>query len=132
MLQKFRNFLYKVMAGRNGVDSLGRAIFIPVIFCMLLSMFISNNVVRLVLSILIWFLIFYMYFRMFSKNINKRRAENAWYEGKVRYIKTRISQRKDYRFYNCPKCGTHLRVPKGTGKIIITCKKCGEKFERKA
>lgn len=132
MLQKFRNFLYKFMYGRNGVDSLGRALFIPMVFCILLSMFIPNNVVRFILSIIVWLIIFYMYFRMFSKNISKRRAENAWYEGKVRYLKTRIKQRKDYRFYTCPKCKTHLRVPKGAGKIIITCKNCGEKFERKA
>ncbi len=32
----------------------------------------------------------------------------------------------------CPKCGITTRVPKGKGKIRITCPKCGEIFQRKS
>ncbi len=30
----------------------------------------------------------------------------------------------------CPHCQQELRVPAGKGKLMITCKKCGEKFEK--
>ncbi len=33
-----------------------------------------------------------------------------------------------YNYFTCPKCRCALRVPKGKGKIQITCPKCGEKF----
>ncbi|MDO4501194.1 MAG: hypothetical protein Q4B60_07980 [Erysipelotrichaceae bacterium] len=131
MLQKIRNSLYRFMYGRYGVDSLNKAIMIAVFVLLFIGMF-TKGTVRLILSPLIWFLIFYQYFRMFSKNISKRYAENAWFESKTKYYKTRFSQMKEYKFFDCPKCHTHLRVPRGVGKITITCKKCGEKFDRKA
>lgn len=35
---------------------------------------------------------------------------------------------KIYKYFECPKCAQKIRVPKGHGKIEITCPKCGEKF----
>lgn len=131
-MNKFRNWLYKFMYGRNGVDSLTKALMIPFIVVIVVELFVTNNTARAILSLIAWIIIIYSYFRMFSKNVVKRRQENAWYESKVKYIKTRLSQSKDYRFYTCPNCKTHLRVPRGVGKITITCKKCGTKFDRKA
>ena len=119
------------MYGRNGTDSLNRALFIPIVLLFALSMFTQGNV-RIIVSLFAWALIIYMYFRTFSKNIVKRRKENDWYERKINYIKTRARQAKQYRFFTCPNCKTHLRVPRGVGKITITCKKCGTKFDRKA
>ena len=131
MLNKLRNSLYRFMYGRNGTDSLNRALFIPIVLLFALSMFTQGNV-RIIVSLFAWALIIYMYFRAFSKNIVKRRKENDWYERKINYIKTRARQAKQYRFFTCPNCKTHLRVPRGVGKITITCKKCGTKFDRKA
>ncbi len=34
----------------------------------------------------------------------------------------------NYNFFTCPRCRAALRVPKGKGRIKITCPKCGEKF----
>lgn len=119
------------MYGRNGTDSLNRALFIPIVLLFALSMFTQGNT-RIIVSLFAWVLIIYMYFRTFSKNIVKRRKENDWYERKINYIKTRARQAKQYRFFTCPNCKTHLRVPRGVGKITITCKKCGTKFDRKA
>lgn len=39
--------------------------------------------------------------------------------------------RKTHRYFECPSCKKRLRVPKGKGKIRITCPHCGEKFERR-
>ena len=131
MLNRFRSFIVRGMQGRNGPDSISRALFVPVIVALLVGSF-STGLLRAVMLLGAWTLLFYMYFRVFSRNISKRRAENARYEGKIRYLKTRLSQSREYRFYDCPQCGTHLRVPKGVGKITVTCKKCGNRFERKA
>lgn len=38
---------------------------------------------------------------------------------------------KLYSFFNCPSCKEKIRVPKGKGKIRITCPSCGTKFEEK-
>lgn len=37
-----------------------------------------------------------------------------------------------YRIFECPKCSQKLRVPKGIGRIEITCKRCGEKFIKRS
>ena len=52
-------------------------------------------------------------FRVFSHNYEKREQENE-------------------KFFKCPLCKQKLRVPKGKGKVEITCPKCGNKFIKKA
>ena len=44
----------------------------------------------------------------------------------------RAAQKRYYRFYKCPRCGVTTRVPKGKGKIRITCPRCGESFVRQS
>lgn len=128
---KFRNATYKFMYGRNGVDQFSNFL-VKISFIFILPCIFLNGYPRLILMLLFWITVIYSYFRIFSKNIYKRQQENNWFISKSNYIKTRISQRKQYRFYDCPKCKTHLRVPKGVGEITITCKKCGYKFDKKA
>ena len=131
MLNKIKTKLYNFMYGRYGVDQLGQTLMWLSFIVLLPSIFITSNV-RYIFNLLFWLIIFYEYFRMFSRNIYKRQAENNWYVNKINYLKTRFKQRKTYRFYNCPKCKTHLRVPRGAGNITITCSKCGHQFDRKA
>ena len=66
-----------------------------------------------------------------------RQRENAAFLGLTRNWRERWSgardrfrQRKDYRFFRCPSCRTWLRVPRGKGKLNITCRHCGERFTR--
>ena len=80
-----------------------------------------------------------MYFRMFSRNLAKRHAENQKflnfrYERTVGWnrFKKRTAQRKDYRFFKCPSCKQRVRVPRGHGKIEITCPKCRTCFVKKS
>ena len=77
--------------------------------------------------------------RMFSKNTAARYKENVAYlkvkNRIVSYftgIRRRIRESKTHRFYKCPACKTTARVPKGKGKIRITCPKCGNTFIRKS
>lgn len=40
----------------------------------------------------------------------------------------RIEQAIDYKVQACPSCGNKLRIPKGKGKIRITCPHCKQQF----
>ena len=42
------------------------------------------------------------------------------------------SMTKDYKLFTCPTCKTTLRVPKGKGRINLTCPKCQTKFAGKS
>ena len=37
-----------------------------------------------------------------------------------------------YKYFLCPQCAQRLRVPRGKGKIRITCTHCGNKFDAKS
>ena len=127
VLGKIRKFFY----GRNGFDDLAKLSFISSIVVFLLYGFWPKGIVKVLLSFLYLALLIYAYFRIFSKNINKRAQENRKYVGAIKMIKTRWKQRKSHKFYRCPKCKTWLRLPKGRGKITITCVKCSTKFDKK-
>ena len=127
----FTNF----MRGRYGVDQLSFAMLFVYFLLTFLGLFIHSKVLpnlALVIMILCWF-------RMLSKNIYKRQAENTFYLNKTYPIrtwfnkkKTRMANRKVYKYYKCPNCKQELRVPKGKGKITITCPKCHTKFDKRS
>ena len=75
---------------------------------------------------------------MFSRNIQARYAENEkfmrWWRpvsNRIRGAQGRFADRKTHCYFKCPECGQRLRVPKGKGKIMITCPHCHTKFDRK-
>lgn len=77
-------------------------------------------------------------FRMLSRNIQRRRSENDkfiryWWPVKTKIKRSieKIKSRKTHKFFNCPSCRNTLRVPRGKGKLQITCPKCGERFIKK-
>lgn len=41
------------------------------------------------------------------------------------------NERKNYKIVQCPNCSQKLRLPKGKGKIVVTCKKCANEFKMK-
>lgn len=125
---------YKIaafFANRNGMDDLSKVMIWGSLIILLISQFIpvawlSSAIYALSLAVII-----YAYVRVFSKKLDKRHAENNAYLSWVNQLKQRWQQRKTHKFYRCPKCKTVLRVPKGKGKINITCRSCGEKFIKK-
>ena len=129
-----RNFLRNFMSGRYGPDHLN----IAMIVASLILNLIRGIVQFAPIAVLSYLLLALAIFRMLSRNITRRRAENDRF---IRYwwpIRTRISRlganikyRKTHRFIKCPSCSNTLRVPKGKGKLQITCPKCGERFIRK-
>lgn len=143
LMQSLRRFFY----GRYGGDTFN-------IFLLVLSfLFLYIPYVRL----LSYPILGYALFRTFSRNTDKRRAEQAWFQknigrhiGKVFRIvknvtmsivnwfkrkkslyKTVQAQKKDYVFFKCKKCGNMLRVPKNKGKLRITCPVCKTVSEKK-
>lgn len=130
MREKLARFMY----GRNGVDHLSRFLVYAGLICILIDVFVGSSVfyvIGIALAV-------YSYFRVFSRNLEKRRAENAKYfqyrnkfMSGFRNWRERQRQRKDYAFFRCPSCKAMLRVPRGKGKIRVTCRKCGNAFERR-
>ncbi|MBQ5484545.1 MAG: zf-TFIIB domain-containing protein, partial [Lachnospiraceae bacterium] len=74
----------------------------------------------------------YGYFRMMSKNVGKRYLENQKYLQITDRMKNFFYNHKTYRFYKCPTCKQKVRVPRGHGKIEITCPKCRGTFIRRS
>lgn len=133
-----RQRIAQFMAGRNGNDQLNVFLLVADIALLLLGSILGGAVGR-ILSFLVVALLALCYFRMLSRNLVRRRQENSRYLalryralGWLRRQKTRWDQRRDYKFFRCPSCGTTLRVPRGRGNIRIVCKKCGCAFNRKS
>ena len=127
--------MQRFMAGRYGNDQLNQFIFIVAIISMVLeiitrqSLFYTLTLVLLILA----------YVRVFSRNINKRYEENMKFLqkkdailNKFRKQKYYAAQRRNFHIYTCPQCKQKIRIPKGKGKISITCPKCRTSFSKKS
>ena len=118
----FRHF----MAGRYGTDHLNSAILWIGVGACILSMLIRIPILSLVLFIFSYILMGIAIFRTLSRNTYKRYQENR----KFLALQQRIKDR-DHRYFSCPRCKQTVRVPRGKGKIAISCPKCKEKFIKK-
>lgn len=115
------------MIGRYGTDELSRFLnYLGLVFLILSFFKPLRN-----LYVIAWIAIIYSYYRCFSKNIIRRSKERdiyMRYSGKVAswiQLRKRIfKERSTHRYFRCPKCRTMIRVPKGKGKIVITCTRC--------
>ena len=123
------DFINKFMIGRYGPDHLCVA---TIVLAMVMSL----------LHAILWFapLLILSYtafgltiFRMLSRNITRRRAENDrfirfWWpvRTKIKNFIRYLKDKRKYVYYKCPTCKLKLRVPKGKGKIRITCPRCWE------
>ena len=129
-----RNALARFMYGRNGTDQLG--LFTLTLY--LVVWVIWSITQWAVLSVLETVLLFITLYRMLSRNLAKRRAENAKFLQTVRPIKNRILSKraqlkdKEHRYFKCPNCGQQMRVPRGKGRITVHCRTCGATFEEKS
>ncbi len=150
MRNRFQEFMY----GRYGNDQLNQCLSIVTLVLIVVNLFTKNRIIwYIALALLIW-----TYFRMFSRNTGKRSAENDRFleitsrfrrgggsggsysrqSGQRSYSRPTAEerrrqreQRKYYRFFLCPHCNQKVRVPKGKGRIEITCPKCRTTFIKK-
>jgi len=120
----FRRF----MAGRYGVDQL----YVALIILSMVFLMLSSITGWPYFSVVALLLFAYAYFRVLSRSIYKRSQENLmflklldpasrWSRQTVR----RIKDLKKYKYFRCTGCGRSLRVPRGKGKVRITCPICG-------
>lgn len=120
------------MVGRYGIDDFGKFLLIFGLVVSILGRFIP----------FVWLLSYavlgYAIFRALSKKIHLRMGENRkylvyqnkaimWYQK----VKQRFDQRKTHKYFKCTACKQTVRVPKGRGKIKITCPKCQNSFVKK-
>ncbi len=130
----FMRWLQNFMRGRYGLDSLGLAIICFYFILTLLNIFLRMEII----SIIAILLLIYFYFRVLSKAIYKRSQENMKFLRYYDPIRFKFSQwkhqfndRKIYKYYTCKQCKQKLRVPRGKGKITITCPNCRIKFDKR-
>ena len=131
MREKLRQF----MIGRSGTDGLNQFLSIASIVMLLISLITRVSLftyVGMVLLIL-------CYYRSLSRNISKRTEENYKYYAVKDRIRNKFSGLKDqwnnrrlYHYYRCPQCRQKLRVPRGRGRIQISCPRCGTQFIKKS
>ena len=123
------------MQGRNGLDELGTcSLWIAFIF-IIINIFAHS----MVLSLIAVAFMAYTWFRMSSKKIADRADENQHFLSIVgplgqwlRNPMAAFTEAHTYKHFQCPNCGQHVRVPRGKGKVRVTCPKCHTKFDAKA
>ena len=126
-----RNALARFLYGRYGNDQLGVFLIALYVLLYILSIVFQLGILSLVGDVLLLVALF----RMLSRNLTKRREENrkflrkaepvlSWYR-----MRRTIRRDKEHRYFKCPSCGQHLRVPRGKGKITVTCRCCGASFQ---
>ena len=137
--------LRKFMEGRYGADELNRFLTLCGWVLLLIGFVLSgidSKVALIAGSVLVtlsWAALIYSLFRTFSKRTQERASENYKYfvcKNKVvnwwKQRKARWQDRKAHRYFRCPQCKATVRVPRGKGKIRITCPKCKHQFVKKS
>ena len=82
--------------------------------------------VNLLLVLLSYGLMIWAISRSLSRNTYRRYQENRRFLQAINRVKDRQNC-----YFDCPKCRQTVRVPRGKGKISITCPRCHEKFVKK-
>ena len=145
---------------RFSLDNLNKAILFAALIAGLMQLFFPfGTVARTVCTAVFGILVAIAVFRIFSQNREKRYTENqkyltvttaiyAWFrlirtgekrEPQPKQRRARKARKnptwneiKHYKYLICPQCTQRLRVPRGKGKLRVTCTRCGKKFETKS
>lgn len=131
MRERFMRF----MQGRYGMDQLGNCLVWVTLIAFVINLFVDFAPLYWLAVILLIF----SYSRMLSKNYARCSAQNRCFLDKTKGIRaylakmaSRQAMRKYYHIYTCKNCKQKIRVPRGKGKIIVTCPKCKYEFMKKS
>lgn len=129
-----RRWLSKIMYGRYGVDMFSITLMVSALFLSIIGQFSGQAILIIISYIPLWYAIY----RTLSRQTQKRYAENQKFLKYVLNIRTwinkkwfRIKDSRYHRYIKCPTCNQTLRLPKGKGKLDITCPKCKTTFTKK-
>ena len=132
-ITRLRAGLDRFMTGRYGSDALNRFLMILWIVLAVIGLIAATPWLYIPQAILCAV----VFFRMLSKNVVRRRRENAvyceWMRSlglKWRHFTVRIRDRKVANFFRCPHCKAEIRMPKRSGRFQIRCPKCGQTFPK--
>ncbi len=138
MFRRLGQKLYNFMLGRNGPDNLFRFCVWASFAVAVIAIFVRNFWASSALSLIYYGLLGYAVFRVLSKNVYKRRAENAKYLGVrnkllsfFRRKRSQFKERKTHVYKKCPHCKATLRLPRKKGKHTVSCPRCRKTFETK-
>ncbi|MBE6907961.1 MAG: hypothetical protein E7476_17065 [Ruminococcaceae bacterium] len=128
------NWFRRIMVGRYGTDALSFGMMGVSLLLMLLARATRWDL----FSVLAFAVLVLCYLRIFSRDTSRRWAENQrflqWWDPirrKLSGLHDRYQDSLTHRHFKCKNCGQGLRVPKGRGKIMITCPKCHQQFVKK-
>ena len=121
--------------GRNGADEISNLTLAVAIVLVVVNLFAHTWVISLVAVALL----LYTGFRISSTKVADRREENEHFLAVlgplapwVRNPAAAMREARAYKHLTCPSCGQHVRVPRGKGKVRVTCPKCKTKFDANA
>ena len=135
------NWLRNFMMGRYGLDQMTVGLLVGMmVFSLLSSLTWFLPLYLISIALMIWAV-----FRVFSRNTAARARENEkflvfwnqvkkWWNGVRQWFakqKRKWNDRKTHVYFRCPNCKKELRVPKGKGKLEVTCPLCRSKFIKK-
>jgi predicted SprT family Zn-dependent metalloprotease len=131
VLEKLKRTLSAWMQGRYGMDKLSSAMLVVSVVLLVIDYFTDLDIIL----IIAFLLLIYVMFRCYSKNRSQRLKELQAYNKIIKRPKAwflltqkRIVNRKTTRYYRCDCCKTLYSVPRGKGKIRVTCPKCKKQF----
>lgn len=142
------------MGFRFKMDELNKTLLISAGVCLLVSMVLSNvPAATVTFRVLFALCAVYFVFRQFSKKQDRRYQENLQYltfvtgikeffkklfhpQQKNRGQRSKLGEKwyqyRHFKYLICPQCAQRLRVPKGKGKIMVTCPNCRNRFLAKS
>lgn len=125
-MKSIKDNIRRFFDGRYGIDELGKVLAWTSIILYVLGKLLKNMTI-LFLSVVSGIAFFY---RFLSRQTYDRSEENCKFMSYEKLWKLKYEHRKTAKIYMCSRCGKMIRVPKGKGKLQITCPNCSHTIIR--
>lgn len=129
------NPLRGFMTGRYGSDELGMLLSFGALVLVIINLFLNSYV----LTAAILVLVIAEGARYVSRNVEARRMENDLFFQRVPGLKPWLQnpsaaaqEFRSYKHLSCPNCHRRVRVPRGKGRLKVTCPQCHQSFDARS